>query len=238
MGQSILILEDHDEIQNNLKNLILSIDASNKVLATGQAEIAEEWLKAYNIDILYVDIQLAGKKTGWDFIKEAQAIHPKIPVIVVSSTAEQVEIINAFNGNLILFYIDKPYTAETVLESYEQAVSMLKYLTEDAISLTIDDIERQVKAKDIYVIKRHPKKQKKALVLHYDIITGGMVETECSIRGAITEMSGLFKQKKTLVRCHQSYLVNPRHILGYDHAAEELLLADGSRVSVGSKYFY
>ena len=78
MGHSVLVLEDDAKIQNNIKSLILSVDATNKVLATDQAEIASEWLKVFSFDILYVDIQLAGEKTGWDFINETQETYCRL----------------------------------------------------------------------------------------------------------------------------------------------------------------
>ena len=237
MGYNMLILEDDAKIQNNIKSLILSVDATNKVLVTDQAEVAENWARKHSIDIFYVDIQLAGKKTGWDFIKQIQETHPGRPVIVVSSTATQIDIIDAFNDQLIFLTIDKPYHPEHIFSSYDKAVTALNYVVEDSISFKVDDISRKFKAKDIYYVQNHPKKQKKALMASYNVVNQNRVEIEVPMRGSIMEIAKQFKQEKTLLRCHQSYLVNPRHIVGYHHKDEELELVDGSKIPVGPTYF-
>lgn len=233
MGNNVLVLEDDGSIRNNIKNLILSIDENNKVLATGKETTAEKWLEQHQFDIFYIDIQLAGKKTGWDFIQKLKKTHPHQPIIIVSSTATQMEVIDAFNEQLIFLSIDKPYTPDDIYSSYEKAKVALSYVEDATVSLKINDTRRRFKTKDIHYIQKHPKKQKKGIVTVYDAISQNKIEVDISIRGSMREVAKDFK----LIRCHQSYLVNPALILEYNHKKEMLVLIDGTTIPVGISYF-
>ena len=237
MGYKILIAEDDLKVQNNLKNLILAINGENKVLATDQAEISEEWVKEYDFDMFYIDIQLAGKENGWDLIKKIAHTHPGYPIIVVSGAVDQSEIISAFNNQLIFMIINKPYTAEDIFSSFNKAVDALKYIPSQSISFKADGIRKRYKETDIYYVKRHQTVQQKAIVRAYDALNKCIIETEVSLRGTITKITSMFRREKTLIRCHQSYLVNPRHIVEYDYAEEQLVLTDGTHIPVGAKFF-
>ena len=237
MGYKVLIAEDDFKIQKDIKKMIISLDNENTVTTTNQAEKAIKWIEVEDFDIFYVDIQLANNQTGWDLIKNITRTHPGYPVIIISGVATEPDIINAFNEQSILMYINKPYTEDDIAQSFEKAKLSLKYLPNQFISFKADGINKRFKEADIYYVKRHHRVQQKAIIRAYDARSERIIETEVSLRGTITKIAEKFRRKKTLIRCHQSYLVNPRHIVEYNYRDEELSLSDGTKVPVGAKYF-
>lgn len=87
--RSVLIVDDHPMMRHGLSQLI-SIEPD--LVACGEAEDAHqalEFLGTHTPDLVLADISLPDKH-GLELIKDIQALHPNLPVLVVSMHDESL----------------------------------------------------------------------------------------------------------------------------------------------------
>jgi CheY-like chemotaxis protein len=112
-GKSRLVLIVEDE---GLLRAIIADEfrtAGWEVIETDTAEDAVALMRAGRpVDIVFTDIQLAGRLTGWDVGERCRAIREDVAIIYASGTA--VDRSRRVDGSL---FFDKPYIAETVIEA-------------------------------------------------------------------------------------------------------------------------
>ena len=85
--------------------------ANWRVLETRTGEAAVSLLEAgQHIDVVFTDIRLAGKMSGWEVGECFRRVKPEIPVIYTSGEAPHLE--RAVANSL---FIAKPYEPETIV---------------------------------------------------------------------------------------------------------------------------
>ena len=235
MAFSFLILDDELEAQEQLKELILSIDSKSKVLVASTYEIGLEILKSGDIDIYFVDVDLKGKKTGIDFIKEVEKRHPLSQIIIVSAKADINFIVETYQGLNILRYVTKPYNREKVVFDVKLGIEYAKVQNNQEVTFRRQGLIRTYPVRNILCIQRVPKDRKRITVT---VIEGGeIVSEEFPIKRSLGEVLERLRHENGLVRCHTSWIVNPKMIIGVDIFDEELILDHDVRVPYGgSKY--
>jgi DNA-binding NarL/FixJ family response regulator len=85
----ILIVDDHPFMRAGLAQLI---DRQPDLVAGGEAGSPAEslqWLATQGADLVLTDMTMPGR-SGLDFIKDLQALHPTLPILVVSMHDELV----------------------------------------------------------------------------------------------------------------------------------------------------
>ena len=78
--------------------------------ATGEAAVA--YLNEHPIDVVFTDIQLAGRMSGWEVAQALRATEPDVPVIYTSGKAPD-------RGRQVLgsLFVTKPYDPADIVEA-------------------------------------------------------------------------------------------------------------------------
>jgi len=236
MTYSFLILEDEQQFINKIDSVIKSMDIDSKVLTAYNVEEALEKAHSTAVDVFLVDINLNEPRTGLDFIREVRASYPLSPIIVISSLSEMHHKITAFNDLKVLGYIDKPFENEQVIDDLTKAIEIAKIINNRTVTFKRQNFARTYRTKDIYCIQRMPKGKKRIVVTAYDETSDELSTDEFSIKSSLAEVLDLFHNSKDVVRCHQSWIVNPKFIRGFDVNKEELILVNNIKIPLGDTY--
>jgi len=231
MAFSFLILDDELVAREQLKGLILSIDSESKVLMASTYKVALEILKSGDIDVYLIDVDLNGKKNGIDFIKEIKRRHPLSQIIIVSAKLDPEFMLKAYQGLDILRYVTKPYDHEKVAFDVKLGIQYAKVQNNQKVTFRRQGLIRTYSARNILCVRRVPKDKKKIIVTVIE--DGKIVSEEFSIKRSLGEVPELFRHENSLVRCHTSWLVNPKMTVGADLFDEKLILRYDVRVPYG-----
>src|SRR6188768_2821281 len=85
----LLIVDDHPFMRAGLAQLI---ERQPDLMVCGEAGHPAEslqWLAAHGADLVLADMTMPGR-SGLDFLKDVKALHPALPVLVVSMHDEMV----------------------------------------------------------------------------------------------------------------------------------------------------
>ena len=239
MGYTFLILETEVAIQNDLKRIIATMDEQNKILMTDKAEVGLVMFGKYTVDILLVNTQLTGDTTGWQFIAEAREANPFIPIVVISTDSSVEDMLAGFKKYNLMDVIALPYEENEIEQAIKKSKAFLEKIDDEVITVKGHGISKRYQARDIYCAER-PKRSSNnrcIIITAYDHGTGEVVETELPLRGSIMELVDKFRHKKTLLRCHQSHLVNPRHIDKIDWRHSKVILTTGRELPIGGEKY-
>jgi len=236
MTFSFLILEDEQTFINKIDSVIKSMDINSKVFTAYTVAEALKKAKSTAIDVFLVDVNLNEPHTGLDFIKEIRQSYPLSPIIIISSLVEIHHKIKAFSDLKVLGYVDKPFENEQVITDLLKAIEIAKIINNRTVTFKRQSFAKTYHTKDIYCIKRMPKGKKKIMVTAYDETIGDVSTDEFSIKSSLAEVLELFQNNPDVVRCHQSWLINPKFIRGFDVNKEELILVNNIKVPLGDTY--
>jgi len=234
---TFLTLEDDYETTESLKKHITMLDTESKTFVANSCKDGLDTARKIQIDIFLVDINLIGEETGIDFVKKIrQLYHKKTPILIVSSMTEVKFKLKAFEEFDIIGYIDKPYISEEVIQKLEDAIEMAKLIDNKKVTFSRKDCNRTYFARHVYAVQRVQKKDRQIKVIVYDEETNTITEEIFKIKENLDEVLDLFAQKNALIRCHQSWLVNPKKIKAIKYSTEELILPRDIKIPMGSSY--
>jgi DNA-binding NarL/FixJ family response regulator len=137
----ILILDDHPITRYGLTQLI---NHEPDLLVCGDAESAAQALAAMKSDrpdLVLADITMPGK-SGFEFIKDLQAQHPTVPVLVISMHDERIyaeRVLRAGGRG----YIMKNEGGEKVLEAIRQVLNGQVYVSKSMSAALLDTLTRR-----------------------------------------------------------------------------------------------
>ena len=111
-SQVILVVEDEWLVREVVVQALR--DAGWQVIEAGTAEDAIALMRTGHryIDVVFTDIQLAGRLCGWDVAEQCRAARADFPVIYASGDAADRS--RGVEGSL---FFDKPYSAADVVEA-------------------------------------------------------------------------------------------------------------------------
>jgi len=236
MTFSFLILEDEQIFINKIDSVIKSMDINSKVITAYTVDEALEKAHSASIDIFLVDVNLNEARTGLDFIREIRKSYPLSPVVIISGLVEVHHKITAFSELKVLGYIDKPFENGQVVEDLLKCIEFAKVINNRTVTFRRQNFAKTYYTKDIYCIQRMPKGKKKIMVTAHDEASGEVTADEFSIKSSLAEVLDLFENDKDIVRCHQSWIVNPKFIRGFDVNKEELILVNNMKIPLGDTY--
>jgi DNA-binding response OmpR family regulator len=125
--ETILIVEDSDEIHKFLGQLVLERAGYNVLYAeNGVAGLLAA--HEHNPDLIIMDIHLPGK-SGLDVLRELQDEGSTIPAIVMTSYGSEENILQALRLGAKDF-IQKPFSRYEVLDAVEKALAELRWQRE------------------------------------------------------------------------------------------------------------
>jgi DNA-binding NarL/FixJ family response regulator len=137
----ILILDDHPITRYGLTQLI---NHEPDLLVCGDAQGAAQALAAMRSarpDLVLADITMPGK-SGFEFIKDVQAQHPTVPVLVISMHDERIyaeRVLRAGGRG----YIMKNEGGEKVLEAIRQVLKGQVYVSKNMSAALLDTFTRR-----------------------------------------------------------------------------------------------
>ncbi|MBI1734914.1 MAG: response regulator [Candidatus Rokubacteria bacterium] len=105
----ILIVEDDRRISSLLADLLRS-DHAVRVVDDGETAVAT--LTADRPDVVLLDVNLPGV-SGLEVLKYVRAFDPRVPVIMITGTSDEVAITTALMRGAFA-YIPKPFNVEYV----------------------------------------------------------------------------------------------------------------------------
>ena len=239
MGFNFLILEPELSTQNYLKRIIHKLNPQNTVLTADKGEVGLILYEKYSCDIMLINGDLKGTISGWHFIETIRSMHPFIPIILISSKNNVNEVLEGFKRYNLMDSINVPFDAEYVENAINKSLIFLEKIDEEVILLKGHGISKRYNARDIYCAERpkRPNNNRCIIITAYDRERKEIVETEVPLRGSIMELVEKFKHKKTLLRCHQSHLVNPRYIDKIDWRNNKVILTTGRELPIGGEKY-
>jgi DNA-binding NarL/FixJ family response regulator len=99
----ILLVDDHPLILSALQSVIQGVRSDVTVVTAGSAGAARQRLQAdADFDLVMLDLQL-GDADGFDVLDEFRATYPALPVVVVSASDRQSDVIRAVDAGAMGF---------------------------------------------------------------------------------------------------------------------------------------
>ncbi len=226
-----IIIEDELHVRNGLKKMLTILEPSINVIAeTGYVKDAMQLLKTEKPDLVFLDIELEDG-TGFDILKQSE-----VNFSIIFTTAYNQYAIDAFKFSAI-DYLLKPLDPTELQEAIKRAKLNIENKKEHQklLRLLLNNIEK--KEKKIVL---------KTTEQHFIFYIKEIIRLEAD--GAYTIF--VTKDKKIIVsrnikyyqdilgndfiRCHQSHLVNIKHVLGIDKNGF-LQLSNAELVSVSTR---
>ncbi len=118
----ILLVDDHPLILSALQSVIQSLRPDVTVVTAGGAREARRALKAdADFDLVLLDLQL-GDADGFDVLDEFRSTYPALPVVVVSASDRQSDVIRAVDAGAMGF-VPKRSSNEAMYAALEVVMS-------------------------------------------------------------------------------------------------------------------
>jgi DNA-binding NarL/FixJ family response regulator len=118
----LLLVDDHPLILSALQSVILAIRPGVQVVTAGSAQAARQTLKAdADFDLVFLDLQL-GDADGFDVLVEFRTTYPAVPVVVVSASDRQADVIRAVDAGAMGF-VPKRFSNEALYDALHTVMS-------------------------------------------------------------------------------------------------------------------
>jgi DNA-binding NarL/FixJ family response regulator len=124
----VLLVDDHPMLRQGLAQVINQQKDLTVCCEAGDAGEAEQRITSSKPDLAVVDISLEGK-SGLEFIKDLQALHPEVPVLVMSMHDESLYAERVLRAGA-RGYVMKKAGGEAVLQAIRQVLSGKIYVSE------------------------------------------------------------------------------------------------------------
>ena len=112
----ILLVDDHPLILSALKSVIQGLRPDVTVVTADTARVARQTLRDHDdFDLVMLDLQL-GDADGFDVLDEFRSAYPALPVVVVSASDRQSDVIRAVDAGAMGF-VPKRFSNEALYEA-------------------------------------------------------------------------------------------------------------------------
>ncbi|HEX5069809.1 MAG TPA: response regulator [Vicinamibacterales bacterium] len=116
---SLLVVEDEDAVRDLIATTLTSADARYDVTVAPDGPSALTMLRARSFDVLVTDLKMPGMD-GMTLIREARAIAPELPVVIITAVPSQSSAIDAVNLG-VSGYLTKPFRMPQMLSVIAKA---------------------------------------------------------------------------------------------------------------------
>ena len=118
----ILLVDDHPLILSALQSVIQGLRPDVVVVTAGSAREARHQLQTDpDFDLVMLDLQL-GDADGFDVLDEFRSTYPALPVVVVSASDRQSDVIRAVDAGAMGF-VPKRYSNDALYEALRVVMS-------------------------------------------------------------------------------------------------------------------
>jgi len=118
--RTVLVVDDDEHQRQLIQHLLTPIGFN--VLSAEDALIGFDQLKAHDIDLILMDVQMP-RMNGWQMLKQIRELHYQTPVLMVSANARDTEYNQQAEG-LHNGYIAKPVNLEALLGKIAQLLNL------------------------------------------------------------------------------------------------------------------
>ena len=130
----ILLVDDHPLILSALRSVIMGLKPGVNVVTAGSAREARGKLQTdSDFDLVMLDLNL-GDADGFDVLDEFRTTYPALPVVVVSASDRQSDVIRAVDAGAMGF-VPKRYSNEALYEALRVVMSGGIYIPTMAMGL-------------------------------------------------------------------------------------------------------
>ncbi|HOY07825.1 MAG TPA: LytTR family DNA-binding domain-containing protein [Saprospiraceae bacterium] len=232
---NVLIVDDEPLALDVLETYVGQMPDLNLVKRCSNALEANEALKAHQIDLMFLDIQMP-QLTGIDFVKTL--IHPPM---VVFTTAYPNYAIQGFDLN-VLDYLLKPISLDRFMKAVNKALEQAELAQRDAVSANMPATAPQNDGLDFFFVKADKKLVK---VNFEDIIYIEGLKDYVIIRliaGRVITLQTMKSLEDRLPkgrfkRIHRSYIIAMDKIMAIEGNMIEVLEKDRPKLlPIGKNY--
>ncbi|MFN6074491.1 MAG: LytR/AlgR family response regulator transcription factor [Fluviicola sp.] len=219
MNAKILVVEDEIIIADNICEILRSYnyETLEPALSFEQANRAVQELKP---DIVILDINLKGKKTGFDFANEVLKTL-EIPFLYLTSNSDFPTMKEAIATNPSAFLV-KPFNESELIASIEIIYNKLQTFNSESHMYVFDGKEYiNVLKSSILFIKSDN------IYIEFFINNGTKIISRSSLKKVNEELDSDF------IQIHRSYIVNLKHI---EKIASSEITIDKTKIPIGEKY--
>lgn len=216
---NVLVIEDNPIHQAYMQVCLEQMGYT----CSGVADNATEGLELFcsaQPDVLIVDIELAGEKSGIDFVQQVREIR-SIPVIFATSQTES-SILQQAAQTSPSAYLVKPVTEQSLQAAIEMAVFQLPRPSQPSATTTTELEEDNISFNDYLFVKHQGKLVK---IQPEDIILISVAKDRyCSlhtltdtylVRAALRDILELLPAQK-FMQVHRSHIVKVAAITSFD----------------------
>jgi len=237
MRYIFLIVERNQLMIDKTEAVINSLGMDCRVLLAKSFDVAREIMKVVTVDIFIVDMLLKDDlETGYDFVRDIQVDFPYSPIIVVSGNLDLEQQLKIFNELTVFAYINKPFQNFEIVNPIKKALPFTTIINNRRVTFKRNNLTKTYRTSNIYCIKRLPNGQKKIAVTAHDEFRGELTTEEFPIKSSLNEVLEYFENGRDILRCHQTWIINPYYIHGFDVVQNEIILAQNIRIPVGESY--
>jgi len=226
-----LIIEDEIQIREGLKKMLSFVNPDITILGeTGLVAEALELVKTEKPDLIFLDIELEDG-SGFDLLKQLENIDFKI----IFATAYSKFAIQAFKFSAV-DYLLKPIDPSDLKEALNKAIQTITNQREHQELLTVlknnlNQIEQSIVLKTAdnrYVLKLNDIIRLEADGAYTKFISK---DQKLIISKNLKHYQGILNDE--FIRCHQSHLVNSKHITGMQQNC--LILSNQEKIPISNR---
>ncbi len=144
-GETVLVVEDEPQLRE-LAEYFLHMLGYNTLLSANADEAILILKTDVNIDLLFSDIIMPGKMTGYNLVEYAATIRPQIKVLLTSGFTGGESAHNDYQGVLL----QKPYSKQELADAVNRALDVSKH---DKTKHTLDKETTHIKWADELTVK-------------------------------------------------------------------------------------
>lgn len=199
MISSILIVEDEPVIADYLRSQVEQMGYHTGGIATNY-ESAVDMINANHFDLILLDINLGGGKTGIDLANYLNDKQDHPPFIYLTSYYDPATVGQAKTTRPAA-YLTKPFTPAGIFSAIEIALyNSIDDSGTKPVTLMNGNDQLQLKGNDIlYIVAEH---------VYVKVVTK---ERSILVRSTLSSILTSLPAEK-FIRVHRSYIVNVRHI--------------------------
>ncbi len=134
----VLIADDHAVVREGLKQIILDTFGDGTIRQAGTGQAALEAVRAEPWDLLILDLNMPDKD-GLEVLKDALALHPRLPVVVLSFHPEEQYAVRAFKAGARA-YLSKETAPDQLVAAIRTVLAGRKYVSAALAERLVGDL--------------------------------------------------------------------------------------------------
>ncbi len=126
----VLLADDHSIVRAGLRRIVEESGEMNVVAEAADGQEAIRLVKKTAPDIAVIDISMPGLD-GLEVISQLQALHPKLPILVLTMHEEGQYVVRAIQAGA-MGYLTKQSAPEQLVKAIHKIYSGQRYITDEA----------------------------------------------------------------------------------------------------------